>query len=134
MAKKNRSDKASAKNAKQPHKSKSDPVAELRQEVERQAARLSHQQGKIRKLKRRVDELESACAVGATSGPDDLTKITGIGRAIQRRLQDAGISTYPQLAAMSVDTRDAVVGSLGTFEQRAQPDVWVNEARNLRGR
>jgi large subunit ribosomal protein L21 len=59
----------------------------------------------------------------AAAAADDLTKITGIGPAAAKKLTDAGITTYAQLAAIDVETFDAV---------KVKAD-WVEQAKELVG-
>jgi predicted flap endonuclease-1-like 5' DNA nuclease len=44
--------------------------------------------------------------------PDDLTVIKGIGPVISRRLNDAGIYTYEQLASLTLDEFEEALGDL----------------------
>lgn len=62
-----------------------------------------------------------AAAAPAAAGADDLTAITGVGPAAAKKLADAGITTYAQLAAVDVDTFDAV-------KVKAE---WVAQAKDL---
>ncbi|WP_226550782.1 50S ribosomal protein L21 [Celeribacter naphthalenivorans] len=55
------------------------------------------------------------------AGADDLTAITGVGPAAAKKLAEAGITTYAQLAAVDVDTFDAV-------KVKAE---WVAQAKDL---
>ena len=57
------------------------------------------------------------------SEPDDLTQIKGIGPTFARRLKEAGIVTYRQLARTTPDD----------LEQRPGVDEWVEEAAQLAG-
>lgn len=57
----------------------------------------------------------------AAAGADDLTAITGVGPAAAKKLAEAGITTYAQLAAVDVDTFDAV-------KVKAE---WVAQAKDL---
>ena len=52
---------------------------------------------------------------------DDLTAITGVGPAAAKKLADAGITTFAQLAAVDVETFDAV---------KVKPE-WVEQAKTL---
>lgn len=63
----------------------------------------------------------AAAAAPAAAGADDLTAITGVGPAAAKKLADAGITTYAQLAAVDVDTFDAV-------KVKAE---WVAQAKDL---
>ena len=44
--------------------------------------------------------------------PDDLTVIKGIGPVISKRLNDAGIYTYEQLASLTLDEFEEALGDL----------------------
>lgn len=59
----------------------------------------------------------------AAAAADDLTKINGIGPAAAKKLTDAGITTFAQLAAIDVETFDAV---------KVKAD-WVEQAKELVG-
>ena len=58
-------------------------------------------------------------AAPAAAGSDDLTAITGVGPAAAKKLADAGITTFAALAAVDVDTFDAV---------KVKAD-WVDQAK-----
>ncbi len=57
----------------------------------------------------------------AQAGGDDLTTITGVGPAAAKKLAEAGITTFAQLAAVEVDSFDAV---------KVKAD-WVEQAKTL---
>lgn len=59
---------------------------------------------------------------------DDLTKISGIGPAFARRLHDAGVSTYAELGAMTVQE---VRERTQLAEWQGDPDDWISQARVL---
>ncbi len=60
-------------------------------------------------------------APAAAAGSDDLTAITGVGPAAAKKLAEAGITTFAQLAAVDVDSFDAV---------KVKPE-WVEQAKSL---
>lgn len=62
-----------------------------------------------------------ADAPAASGAADDLTAINGIGPAMQTKLNDAGVTTYAQLAAVDADT----------FEGPKVKPEWVEEAAKL---
>lgn len=71
------------------------------------------------------DELEG---VTSEAQPDDLTKISGIGPAFARRLNESGIFTYDQLAELSPEqVREMVHLS----ELQGDPEEWIRQARGL---
>ncbi|MFT6424635.1 MAG: large subunit ribosomal protein L21 [Celeribacter sp.] len=57
----------------------------------------------------------------AAAGSDDLTTINGVGPAAAKKLVDAGITSFAALAAVDVDTFDAV---------KVKAD-WVDQAKAL---
>jgi len=63
---------------------------------------------------------------GATA--DDLTAISGIGPTFARRLNEANIVTYQQLAQLSVDqVRDITK----VADWQADPEVWIAQAKAI---
>lgn len=60
--------------------------------------------------------------------PDDLTAIQGIGPAIQRHLNEAGIHTYKQLADSLPTELRAALGKLGKV---VDAEYWIAQAREL---
>ena len=61
-----------------------------------------------------------AAAPAAAAG-DDLTAITGVGPAAAKKLNEAGITTYAELAAVNPDTFEAT---------KVKPE-WVEQAKTL---
>lgn len=62
--------------------------------------------------------------------PDDLKLITGVGRAIEEKLQKLGIWHFDQLSAMSKDELEWVSLHVG-FPGRALRENWAGESRIL---
>ena len=62
-----------------------------------------------------------AAPAAAAAGADDLTAITGVGPAAAKKLNDAGITTYAQLAAVDAASFEAV---------KVKPE-WVEQAKEL---
>jgi predicted flap endonuclease-1-like 5' DNA nuclease len=59
-------------------------------------------------------------------GPDDLTVISGLGPASARRLNEAGVSTFAQLAELSPDRALEITSyTQGDFTQ------WIADAKEL---
>jgi large subunit ribosomal protein L21 len=65
--------------------------------------------------------VKKAAAPAAAAAADDLTAITGVGPAAAKKLADAGITSYAQLAAVDVESFDAV---------KVKPE-WVAQAADL---
>ena len=57
----------------------------------------------------------------ATAAVDDLKLITGIGPAAEKKLNEAGVTTYAQLAKLDADTFEAV---------KVKPE-WIEQAKEM---
>ena len=62
--------------------------------------------------------------------PDDLAKLQGVGPQIVKKLNDAGVFHYWQIAAMTPEDVAKLDGDL-KFNGRIERDGWVNQARSL---
>jgi small subunit ribosomal protein S2 len=62
--------------------------------------------------------------------PDDLTKLTGVGPQLEKKLNDAGIYHYWQLAAMKPDDVARIDADL-KLHGRITRDDWVAQARTM---
>jgi len=81
-----------------------------------------------------LEELETEPAGLLTQPPDvadDLKKIKGIGRVLQRTLNELGIFHFRQLARLSDGETAWVARNLKTFPDRIRRDRWVQQATSL---
>jgi small subunit ribosomal protein S2 len=62
--------------------------------------------------------------------PDDLTKLTGVGPQLEKKLNDAGIYHYWQLAAMKPNDVARIDRDL-KLHGRIERDNWISQARAL---
>ncbi len=62
---------------------------------------------------------------------DDLTLIRGIGPFIERKLNELGIFTYEQLAALDDELIEQLTVAIEFFPGRIKRDDWVGQARRL---
>ena len=62
---------------------------------------------------------------------DDLTRIDGIGPFVARQLNDAGITTFGQIAHWSEEQIEAITRQIGYFPGRIAKDNWVGQAARL---
>jgi len=73
----------------------------------------------------------AAPAPAATSdAADDLKLIGGVGPALEKKLNDAGIFRFEQIANMGPEEVDAIEEQL-SFKGRMQRDDWFGQARTL---
>ena len=63
-------------------------------------------------------------AAPAAAGADDLTQLTGVGPAAAKKLNDAGITSFAQIAALSADDIAAIDAV------KVKPE-WVEQAKDL---
>jgi predicted flap endonuclease-1-like 5' DNA nuclease len=64
-------------------------------------------------------------------GRDDLQQIKGVGPAIEKTLNEMGISRYDQIAQMSEYDIDRVAHRLKGFRSRIYREDWIGQARDL---
>jgi len=62
---------------------------------------------------------------------DDLTAIGGIGPVLAKKLNDAGIFSYAQLAALSQEDIEHLEKNIIKYSGRIRRDDWVGQARKL---
>ncbi len=62
---------------------------------------------------------------------DDLTKISGIGPKIQKKLNELGIYSYRQIAEFTPEEIEQVAASLKVFRGRIGRDNWIGQAAAL---
>ena len=62
---------------------------------------------------------------------DDLKMIKGIGRAIEKTLNDCGIRLFHQIAEMSEYDIDRIAHQLKGFRSRIYREDWIGQARDL---
>ncbi len=62
---------------------------------------------------------------------DNLTLIDGIGPFLEKKLNEAGIFTYAELAAVSADQIPQLTRSIGHIPGRIERDDWIGQAAKL---
>ena len=100
---------------------------------------LRGRRGKSARIAEKVDPNRGKKKEAASAGPlftapkgqaDDLTKISGVGEELVKRLNALGITTYAQIAAFS-DDDIAKVDDVLSFKGRIEREGWVDQAKNL---
>jgi predicted flap endonuclease-1-like 5' DNA nuclease len=66
--------------------------------------------------------------LGFKNDPNDLKIVEGIGPKIEGLLKDAGINTWSDLAAASVDKIKEILAAAGDRYRLAKPDTWPKQA------
>lgn len=66
----------------------------------------------------------------ATSGADDLSKISGVGPVIVGKLEALGVTTFQQIADFTAEDIARIDGELN-FKGRIERDEWVKQANEF---
>jgi large subunit ribosomal protein L21 len=73
---------------------------------------------------------KAAEAPKAAAGADDLKQLSGVGPALEKKLHEAGITSFAQIAAWT----DADVEEFGeklSFKGRIEREGWIEQAKEL---
>ncbi len=73
---------------------------------------------------------KKADAPQAAAGSDDLKLLSGVGPALEKKLQEAGVTSFAQIAAWT----DADVEEFGeklSFKGRIEREGWIEQAKEL---
>lgn len=71
-----------------------------------------------------------AAAAKATAGADDLKQLSGVGPALEKKMHEAGVTTFAQIAGWSAADVDAIEEKL-SFKGRVERDDWIAQAKTL---
>ncbi len=66
-----------------------------------------------------------------TMDKNDLTAIEGIGPFLEKKLNDAGVFTYADIAAWDTEKIAEITTKISFFEGRIEKDDWVGQAQKL---
>ncbi|MFD3190819.1 50S ribosomal protein L21 [Sedimentitalea sp. HM32M-2] len=72
----------------------------------------------------------AATKTEAPTGADDLKKLSGVGPALEKKLLDAGVTTFAQIAAWT-DADIAAMDEQLSFKGRIEREGWVEQAKEL---
>lgn len=71
-----------------------------------------------------------AAKVAVAAGGDDLKKLSGVGPALEKKLHEAGVTSFAQIAAWGADDIAAFDEKLN-FKGRIEREGWVDQAKAL---
>ena len=71
-----------------------------------------------------------AKAEAAPAAADDLKKLSGVGPALEKKLNAAGITSYAQIAAWT-DADVAVIDEQLSFKGKIEREGWIDQAKEL---
>ncbi len=84
---------------------------------------------KAKTAAKKAAKVESAAAVEATGG-DDLKKLSGVGPALEKKLLDAGVTSFAQIAAWT-EAEIVEFDEKLSFKGRIERENWVEQAKSL---
>jgi NADH-quinone oxidoreductase subunit I len=109
------------------HYAREEAARQAKEEAKRKAAEAKKAAAK---KKTEAEKAAKAAEAAASTTPDDLTRIEGIGPKISGVLQDADIKTFAQLAATDVDRiKQILEESSPNLLRLADPTTWPKQAR-----
>lgn len=82
------------------------------------------------KAEKKAEEKKAAPKKAAAAGADDLKELSGVGPALEKKLHEAGVTTFAQIAAWGADDIAAMDEKL-SFKGRIEREGWVEQAKKL---
>ena len=73
---------------------------------------------------------KAAAPAAAADGGDDLKKLSGVGPALEKKLHDAGVTSFAQIAAWGPEDIAAFDEKL-SFKGRIERENWIEQAKEL---
>ncbi|MGZ2257987.1 50S ribosomal protein L21 [Roseobacter sp. A03A-229] len=73
---------------------------------------------------------KAKAAPKADSAADDLKKLSGVGPALEKKLLEAGVTTFAQIAAWT-DADVAAMDEKLSFKGRIEREGWIEQAKEL---
>jgi large subunit ribosomal protein L21 len=80
--------------------------------------------------KAEAPKAEKKPAKAAAAAADDLKQLSGVGPALEKKLHEAGVTTFAQIAAWNADDIAAMDEKL-SFKGRIEREGWVDQAKAL---
>ncbi|WP_411891924.1 50S ribosomal protein L21 [Yoonia sp. SDW83-1] len=85
---------------------------------------------KAEKPKAEKPKAEKKAAPTKSEGADDLKKLSGVGPALEKKLHEAGVTTFAQIAAWT-DADVAAMDEKLSFKGRIEREGWIDQAKEL---
>ncbi|MEL6761660.1 MAG: hypothetical protein AAFP04_14830, partial [Myxococcota bacterium] len=97
--------------------------------------------GRLAAIEQAISEMQpSTSSVGSApelyeapirGEPDDLKRIAGVGKVLEKMLHDVGVYYFDQVASWDAKQVDYVNSKLTAFKGRIKRDNWVEQAKSL---
>lgn len=86
--------------------------------------------GAGKKTSAAAEKPKAAPTTKSESGADDLTRISGVGPVLVQKLNDAGVTSFAQIAAFTADDIERIDAQLN-FKGRIERDDWIGQAKQF---
>ena len=83
-----------------------------------------------KKAEKKDEPKAEAPKTAAKAAGDDLKQLSGVGPALEKKLHDAGVTTFAQVAAWTEDDVAAMDEKL-SFKGRIEREGWIEQAKKL---
>ena len=83
-----------------------------------------------KKAEKKAAPKAAAPKAASKSEGDDLKQLSGVGPALEKKLHDAGVTTFAQVAAWTEDDVAAMDEKL-SFKGRIEREGWIEQAKKL---
>ncbi|MGC9418395.1 MAG: helix-hairpin-helix domain-containing protein, partial [Rhodovulum sp.] len=80
--------------------------------------------------KKAASKTDAKPAVKKVAGADDLKQLSGVGPALERKLHEAGVTTFAQIAAWT-EADIAEMDEKLSFKGRIEREGWIEQAKKL---
>jgi predicted flap endonuclease-1-like 5' DNA nuclease len=104
-------------------------ITQLREKLQARDATVAELEAELTELRNRP--VPTATAASDAAAGDDLKRIRGIGAGYERALQQAGVTTFADIAAWTDDDIARFADLLHTHKSRIERSQWVQQARDL---
>ncbi|MEL7148260.1 MAG: hypothetical protein AAFO69_17940 [Bacteroidota bacterium] len=119
---------------KQEQKQYAEQQADCETKINALQAKLSETETTLSEIK--DSDAENAAKLGfvavAADRKDDLTRISGIGPFIEKKLNGLGIYTFEQISGFTSETVAKVTEAIEFFPGRIERDNWISQAKDLK--
>ncbi|QDC09502.1 50S ribosomal protein L21 [Oceanicola sp. D3] len=106
-------------------------VAAAVKDAPKKAAKKAEEKPAAKKAEAPKEEKKAAPKKAAKAeGGDDLKQLSGVGPALEKKLHEAGVTTFAQIAAWTADDIAAMDEKL-SFKGRIEREGWVEQAKDL---
>lgn len=83
-----------------------------------------------KKVEAKTEAPKAKAAPKADAAADDLKKLSGVGPALEKKLLEAGVTTFAQIAAWT-DADVAAMDEKLSFKGRIEREGWIEQAKEL---